>query len=188
MQSLQDNMTIMGIFSTNEDTKVHSEEILNAIRKSDNIVMGTSEIAEQVGMSTKGVKNRLENLEAENRVVSQKIGSDRGFTYVWGLHPEERQTPVNPEIDRLVKWIDKVIDISKSMSLAGVIAIGVGSVIWFSVMTTMVLGSEMTAFFTQAHVVAYSAAAGGSVALAGGATVQLLSIAIIRIAEYLTTT
>lgn len=88
--------------STNETKKVPSEAILNVLRRSEDPVLGTNEIAEEIGMSRQGAENRLKELAGDDRVKSKKIGT----TWVWGLHPDERQDPVPPEIDRLVKKLD----------------------------------------------------------------------------------
>lgn len=91
-------MTLWDYLSTDEDRDVASEEILNVLRQSDELGVGTQEIADEIGMSRQGTQNRLEELEENERVKSKKIGE----TWIWGLHPDERQETIQPEIDRLV--------------------------------------------------------------------------------------
>lgn len=72
------------LFSSRENVSVHSEVILNVLRESDGLVMGTSDIASRIGMSRDGARNRLRQLETEARVVSQEIGSTNDYTLVGG--------------------------------------------------------------------------------------------------------
>lgn len=97
-------MTIWNLFSTEKDTDVANEEILNVLRRNEDLVMGTTSIAESIGMSRQGAQNRLEKLEEAGRVKTQMVGR----TLVWGLHPDERQQPVPPEIDRLVLVLERI--------------------------------------------------------------------------------
>lgn len=77
---------LVDLVSTNDRKEVPDEQILNVLRENDRIAMGTQAIADAVDMSRQGVENRLDELELENRVQSQKIGN----VLVWDLHPDER--------------------------------------------------------------------------------------------------
>jgi hypothetical protein len=97
---------LVDLVSTNDRKEVPDEQILNVLRENDRIAMGTQDIADAVDMSRQGVENRLDELELENRVRSQKIGN----VLVWDLHPDERRDVVPPEIDRLVHAFDLIRD------------------------------------------------------------------------------
>lgn len=66
---------LVDLVSTNDRKDVPDEQILNVLRENNRIAMGTQDIADAVDMSRQGVENRLDELELENRVQSQKIGN-----------------------------------------------------------------------------------------------------------------
>jgi predicted ArsR family transcriptional regulator len=51
---------------------VTDEEILDAMKRAGEPAFITSEIADMVGMSTEGVRNRLQDLESDGMVCSKK--------------------------------------------------------------------------------------------------------------------
>lgn len=132
-------MTIWDIFSTNENTDVANEEVLNVLRRNEDLVMGTTSIAESIGMSRQGAQNRLEDLEEVGRVKSQKVGR----TLVWGLHPEERQEPIPPEIDRLVRVLERTRHLFGPTKFIG----GVVSIVGFLLIYLGLTGSLMSLTF-----------------------------------------
>lgn len=150
--------------STNENKKVHSEAILNVLRRSKDPVLGTNEIAEQIGMSRQGAENRLEELAGDGRIKSKKIGS----TWVWGLHPDERQDPVPPEIDRLVANLDWAKEVTRGGRLFA-------EILTIVALITLYLGYSGTVFSTPTPVYSNAAwVAAGWVAAGSGAVTWIL--------------
>ncbi|MFC7232169.1 hypothetical protein ACFQMM_13685 [Saliphagus sp. GCM10025308] len=178
-------MSILEHLSTDENTRVSSEEILNVLRRSDDLVTGTSDIADTIGMSVDGARDRLRSLEEDERVISQKIGNKNGYTLVWGLHPSERQEPIVPEIDRLVKWCDAISHIGWSIIRTGVVAFAIGTLLWF-ISISLTLGGWSLGILTNAqlHVYGYGIAGGGTSALLFGSAVVIFTIVAETIAEF----
>lgn len=115
-------MTLWDYLSTDENKDVPSEVILNILREIEDPVMGTQEIADRIDMSRQGAQNRLEDLEEENKVAKRKIGD----TLVWGLHPGERQQPIAPEIDRMVRVFDRFRAFMQPTKFFGGLVLAIG--------------------------------------------------------------
>ncbi len=178
-------MAVLDHLSTEEDADVHAEEILNVLRESEDLVKGTADIADAIGMSTDGARNRLRDLEEDNRVVAQEIGSENGHTLVWGLDPDERQTPIHPEIDRLVKWCDIIGQLGWSVIYTSILTIAVGVALWISSISMTLLGVSIGAISNpKLHAYGFGIAGGGGAALlVGGSTLLIVMIAE-GVAEY----
>jgi len=89
-----------GILSSHDGNGIHPEELLNVLRESDELVLGTGTIADEVGMTKEGVRPHLEEFREEGRVIYQEIGGN----HVWGLDPGEPQKPIPPEFDRFAHF------------------------------------------------------------------------------------
>jgi len=154
--------------STDDSKEVHDEEILNVLRKSDRIAMGTQDIADAVGMSRQGVENRLDELEQNDRVRSEKIGR----VLVWDLHPDERREIVPPEIDRLVHAFDYVRDAFEGTRRLGVYILLTGFALIFTGLSTAITPTPIDFMATSLLVWGYGISAGGGAAWAvGGGTI-----------------
>ena len=164
-------MSLSEYLSADKNTGVSSEEILNVLRRSDDLVLGTATIAEAIDMSSQGAKDRLFPLEEDGRVVAQRVGNSD--TLVWGLHPNERQEPVPPEIARLVKVFKPIRETLRvTKSLGGMILL-TGFGIMFAGLTGAVV-STTTGVVSNSWLVAVGyavAASGGGAWLVGGAVV-----------------
>ena len=55
--------------------KITDDELLAVFRSSSDPVLTTSEIASQFDITHRGVRDRLEVLEEENRLKSKKVGA-----------------------------------------------------------------------------------------------------------------
>ena len=55
--------------------KTTDEAILNVFRSSTDPVLSTSEVASEVDITHRGVRDRLEKLEEEGKVKSKKVGA-----------------------------------------------------------------------------------------------------------------
>lgn len=119
-------MALTDAFATEDQLDPPNEVLLNVIRQSEKRGLGTSAIVIDVDLEHDAVRDRLHGLEAEGRVESETIGSEDDYDFVWYLADNERTKPVDPEIDRLVRWCewtkdtgDVVLDTAKQIGLAG---------------------------------------------------------------------
>jgi hypothetical protein len=166
-------VTLWEYLSTNENVAVPSEAILNVLRRNDGLVMGTSDIADVIGMSGQGAQNRLEDLEEADRIISQNIGGN----LVWGLDPNERQEPVLPEIDRLIHAFEHIRSALKPTKYLGGVILAVGFALMFAGVTG-IIGSTPTTV-SNGWLIGYgyaAAAAGGVLWFVGGAVIYGLIV------------
>lgn len=174
------NSVLQDLLSDSDDSlKVQDEEIVNVLRRRWNdIVVGTTEIAEAVGMSNNGIIDRLEELEEDGRVRSRKIGE----RYFWALNSGERLREIPPKINRVVHALDKASDLFKLTRKAGVYFILFGFTLIFLALSDFILGKSIPLDIPVSLTIAagYSIAAGGGVAWVFAGSVQLFAIA----AEY----
>lgn len=169
---------LVELVSTKHSKEVHDEEILNVLRESDRIAMGTQEIADAVGMSRQGVENRLTTLERADRVRSEKIGR----VLVWDLHPDERQQLVPPEIDRLVHAFDGVRDSFEGTRRLGVYILLTGFALIFTGLSTAITTTPIDFMATTLLVWGYGIAAGGGAAWVVGGGTQFATVIIEQVA------
>ncbi|MFC7323090.1 hypothetical protein ACFQMF_00700 [Halorubrum rutilum] len=79
-----------------EDTKpgptsrVSGDEIIKLFRDTDDPVLSTAEVAEQVPLKRRATYNRLRSLADEGRLESKQIG---GRNMVWWLAESEKLQP-----------------------------------------------------------------------------------------------
>lgn len=153
--------------ATDDGTAVPDEQLLNVLRATDRIAMGTQEIADCVGMSRQGVENRLNALKQAGRVRSEKIGG----VLVWDLHPEERREQVPPDIDRLVHAFDHVRDQFAMTRRLGMYILLTGFALIFTSLSTAITTTPVDPIAEPLLVWGYAVAAGGGAAwFVGGAT------------------
>lgn len=157
------------LVSSDDGKNVPDEQILNIFRKSSRVGIGTQELADVVGMSRQGVKNRLDDLEDEGRVRSEKIGD----VLVWDLHPDERGEVVPPEINRLVHAFEKVRDQIGLTRRVGEYFLLTGFALIFTSLSTALTTTPIDPLADLLLVVGYATAAGGGVAWAIGGGAQL---------------
>jgi len=69
------------------DPRVTDEEILSLFRESQDPVLSTAEVAEQVPLKRRATYNRLRSLADEGRLESKQIG---GRNTVWWLAESEK--------------------------------------------------------------------------------------------------
>lgn len=171
--------TLSDLVSTSGRETVHDEEILNVLRTSDDIAMGTSAIATEVGMSGEGVKQRLRSLVDDDRVRSQEIGQ----TLIWDLHPNERKQIVPPEIDRLVHAADRVRGLFDLHRRLGVYAILAGFALIFAALSAIVTTAptSVEGMVSQLLAVGYSLVAAGGIVWAFGGGLQLGTVVAERV-------
>lgn len=173
------------LFSSRENVSVHSEVILNVLRESDGLVVGTSDIASRIGMSRDGARNRLRQLETEARVVSQEIGSTNDYTLVWGLNPTERKQPIHPEIDRLVRACDWTKQLAWSVIIVGIAGVLVGFGLLFAGLTAVFLKASVRGLPSiQLIAYGYSAVGGGGAAALVGGVFRYGAVVTERVAEW----
>lgn len=55
--------------------RITDEEILDVFRSSSDPVLTTREVASEVDITHRGVRDRLEQLEEEGKVMSKKVGA-----------------------------------------------------------------------------------------------------------------
>ena len=163
---------LVEVVSTNDTRAVRDEQILNVLRESNRIAMGTQEIADTVGMSRQGVENRLDELELQNRVRSAKIGG----VLVWDLHPEERGDVVPPEIDRLVHAFDQIRDQFVMTRRLGMYILITGFALIFTGLSTALATTPVDPFADTLLVWGYGIAAGGGAAWFVGGGTQFATI------------
>ena len=170
------------LVSTTETADVHSERILNVLRMTDEPVLGTREIAEQIRMSDEGAKGRLETLEEEGRVRSKKVGG-----WVWDLHPDERREPVPVEIDRLVHAADSVREMFDTTRRLGIYVLFVGFGLLFMGLTSAIMETPLASMSEQMLYWGYGLAAGGGASWALGGGTRLATIAFEQLAYWVCT-
>lgn len=169
---------LVELVSTNDSKPVHDEEILNVLRRSKRIAMGTQEIADAVDMSRQGVENRLKDLKTAERVRSEKIGG----VLVWDLHPNERREVVPPEIDRLVHAFDYVRDSFEGARRVGMYILLTGFALIFTGLSTVVAPTPLDFMATSLLVWGYGIAAGGGAAWAVGGGTKYGTVIVERVA------
>ena len=72
------------------DPRVTDEEILSLFRESQDPVLSTAEVAEQVPLKRRATYNRLRSLADEGRLENKQIG---GRNTVWWLAESEKLRP-----------------------------------------------------------------------------------------------
>jgi len=85
--------------------EVTDEEILNVIRQAENTEIPTDDILnhETITIGREGLRNRLNNLESQNRVTSRTVGNARW----WQLGELETEKVVQkPAIAKAHRWSD----------------------------------------------------------------------------------
>lgn len=89
-----------------DDQSPPNEEIVNVLRRHPGRGLGTAQIAEEVGMSADGARNRLNELVEEGWVEKESIGSGQNPPDAWYLAAGQREKPIPPEINRLIRKLE----------------------------------------------------------------------------------
>ena len=84
--------------NSDEDDALSDEAILNVLRRNDDRVLKTSEIAEELPITPQWTSQRLNQLENKGRVHSKSAGQGR----VWWLGEAESPYPVAEGIGDLM--------------------------------------------------------------------------------------
>lgn len=93
--------------------EVEDHEILNAIRRSDNVEVPTRDIADDpaITIGYEGLRVRLNELENQNRVSSRSAGKMR----MWRLGELETDDPVRePTMGKAHRWANGIRDLGKT--------------------------------------------------------------------------
>ncbi|WP_255198720.1 hypothetical protein [Halorarius litoreus] len=155
------------MFKRSEEGGTTDEEILNVLRRSDEDVLGTSEIAEFLEVDGAQTRNRLNDLHDEDRVGTRKIGNTR----IWVLGPEEPATVVHPEIASIQRVCRELSEIGRMVAICGAGAFVVGGVLLIAYLAVAI--GEVSLGIVSAGKLAEIGlgllAAGGVVSFLGGA-------------------
>jgi hypothetical protein len=111
--------SIFGDDSDAQDGEVPDREILNVFRRSDEKVLRTSEIADELPIGQQWTGTRLERLEGSSRVHSKSAGSK---ARVWWLNENEVERPVADGLGDLMWYRSLLKEVSDNLYL---IAFGV---------------------------------------------------------------
>jgi len=154
-------MSKNGILSTHDGNGTHPEELLNVLRESDNLVLGTGDIADTVGLSDTATRDYLNSLRDDDRVIKQDVGG----TDVWGLPPTEIQNPIPPELDRLARFNKEMRDFFEVTRF-----VGVGFMIFGAMIIMTGLADPVTSALSIQLTDVALIVIGAGVAASGGAT------------------
>lgn len=154
-------MSKNGILSTHDGNGTHPEELLNVLRESDKLVLGTSEIADTVGLSDTAARDYLNDLRDDDRLIKQDVGG----VDVWGLPRTEIQNPIPPELDRLARFNKEMRDFFEATQFVGVGFMVFGAMIIMTGLADPVTSALSTQLTDVALIVI-----GAGIAASGGAT------------------
>ncbi|GAB7011743.1 helix-turn-helix domain-containing protein [Halolamina salina] len=155
------SMTKNGILSTHDGNGTHPEELLNVLRESDKLVLGTGDIAGAVDLSDTAVREHLNALQEDDRVIKQQVGG----ADVWGLPPTEIQNPIPPELDRLARFNKEMREFFEVTRFLGVGFMLLGALIVMVAISDPVT-SALSIQLTDAALIVI----GAGLAASGGAT------------------
>lgn len=172
---------LSSLMATEDANEYHTEEILNVFRESDDEILGSTDVAEAVGMTTDGLTDRLKKLMESDRVEGKQVGNP----WVWTLHPDERRKVVPPKIDRLVHALDDFRAGFKIVLSFGWLVTMVGLLLLFWGVTDMLISSSFQVIAVETAlyggwVIALLGAIIGVVAGSGVLALLLLENAAIR--------
>lgn len=141
------------------------EEILNVFRRSEESVLGTSEVAAKLNIGDDQTRNRLNDLHEEERVGSRKIGNTR----VWVLSPSEPTRVVDPEIARIQQLCREIKLSARWVAITGGGAFVVGGVLLIAYLSAII--GELSTAVPPNEIATWGLGllgAGGFVAFLGG--------------------
>lgn len=160
------------LMSSDEDNEYHTEDILNVFRRSDDAILGSAEVADEVGMTTDGATNRLKQLMEDGRVEGKQIGRP----WVWTLPNNERQKVVPSNIDRLIYVLEWFDNKARLVLVTGLLAAIIGlSFLYWGVTEAFLVDPVSGISPDVIMAIGWSfAGAGGLLSILTGATVLML--------------
>lgn len=168
------------LVSSDHGKEVHDEELLNILRETDRMVMGTQDIADEVDIGREAVRGRLSDLEDESRVRSTQIGRP----WIWDLHPDERQEVVPPKIDRLVHAFGYIRDVFTVTRKLGMYLLMTGMVLIIAGLTAALPSAPVASVSGVLVVIGYYVVAVGGTTWAVGGGVHYATIIIERALQW----
>ncbi|WP_199268371.1 hypothetical protein [Halomarina oriensis] len=113
---MQNTLSSLFDATASSDDGVPDESILNVLRRSDEKVLKTSEIADPLPIKQGWTSDRLKTLEGEGRVHSKKAGSGR----VWWLDDSEPTHPVAEGFEDVRWWVSLLSNVGTNVAKMGV--------------------------------------------------------------------
>jgi hypothetical protein len=163
-------MVVRDYLADKKEERITDELILNVIRESEAGFVGTTEVSddERIGLKEGAVRNRLDDLEDEDRVHKKRLGHPERGNLAWYLADEERERPVSAER----YWLARVCEEGRAIS--GNI-LRIGGVVALAGMMTLLLSISADASGIQIALLQPSTAGtvGYALAVAGFANVAL---------------
>lgn len=161
-----------------DDDEVNDEQIMNVIRRQDEKVVKTAEIAEELPITQNWTSNRLNELESKGRVHSKSAGQGR----VWWPDDAEPDSPVAESIGDLVWYGSQSGELAKNLWLMSAVSFLIGGVLMIPILLLglypllSVIPFAQGDFATAAMVLALV----GSALLVVGGAFKLISLGVLR--------
>ncbi|WP_157969347.1 hypothetical protein [Haloplanus rubicundus] len=167
-----------------DDEPLSEERILNVIRESDERVLKTAEIAEELPVTQAWTNTKLNELETKGRVHSKSAGSGR----VWWLDDAEPNHYVAESIGDLMYYASEADQAAVNVWL---MSLGLFVVAGLLLIPIFLLGMYPSLSVIPYNTQDFATAAilmaiGGGLFLVGGSILKLVSVGIRR--RYTTTT
>lgn len=173
-------LTLLKTEETEEDQEdeLSDEHILNVIRRSDEKVLKTAEIAEELPISRSWTGKRLNKLESDGRVRSKSAGRGR----VWWLHDSEPSFPVATGIGDLMWYSSVASRASREIILTGLGLFIIGGALLLPILLLNFIPTLSVPVLSSENLgtTAMLAAIGAGMLLILGGALKLVSIALQR--------
>lgn len=160
------------------EEKVSDEQILNDIRRNDERVVRTGEIAEELPLTQNWTSKRLNKLESKGRVHSKSAGQGR----VWWLDDAEPDHHVPEHIGDLMYYISQAQVAARNVLVMSVGLFVIGGLFTLSViLVDLVPGFGVVPFSNEDFVTAaLLAGIGGALFLIAGLSLKLIVLLVER--------
>jgi hypothetical protein len=161
-----------------DDDELDDEQIMNAIRRQDEKVVKTAEIAEELPITQNWTNKRLNKLESKGRVHSKSAGRGR----VWWPDDAEPESPVAESIGDLVWYGSQSGELAKNLWLMSAVSFLMGGVLMIPILLLGLYPPLSVVPFAQADfaTAAMVLALIGSALLVVGGAFKLISLGVLR--------
>jgi hypothetical protein len=161
-----------------DDDSLSDEAILNVMRRKDEKVLKTAEIADELPITQNWTSNRLNELETKGRVHSKSAGQGR----VWWLNEAEPDHHIAENIGDLMWYASEAENAARNVWIMSVGMFIIGGALMLPIFLLGIYPPLTAIPFTIQDFAtgAILAAVGGSLFLIGGGILKLASLLVQR--------